>query len=108
FPLVNSHPNAFPAARAAEAAGRQGKFWEMHDLLYDRQESWSTERNAKDTFVSYAEELELDMDKFKNDYESSDVENSISYDMVLGNKTGVSYTPTFVINGAIVRLPGSV
>ena len=108
YPLTQIHPNAIPAAQAAEAAGMQGKFWEMHDMLYEKQEEWSEQSNAEELFISYAEELELDIEKFKSDYDSSEVRDAIAADTVLGNQTGVSGTPTFVLNGQSIRAPQSV
>src|SRR5690606_17044329 len=71
FPLISMHPNAFAASRAAEAAGNQGKFWEMHDKLFETQSSWGqVSVNQQSLFEQYAQELGLDMEKFKTDYAS--------------------------------------
>jgi protein-disulfide isomerase len=64
FPLVQIHPNAMAGARAAEAAALQGKFWEMHDLLYENQTSWSSGTNPQPYFEQYAGSLGLDVNKF--------------------------------------------
>ncbi len=107
FPLTQ-HKNAHPAAAAAEAAGMQGKFWEMHDMLYERQNEWANDSNPSDIFVSYAKELELDIEKFKSDVDSDVVDKAIAADIVMGNQTGVSATPSFVLNGQLIRAPRSV
>lgn len=99
FPLVSIHPNAMSAHRAAEAAGRQGKFFEMHDMLYERQQAWSTSKSAASLFEGYAQELGLDMAKFKSDLSSSEIQAIISADMKAGQEAGASSTPTFVLEG---------
>ena len=99
FPLITIHPNAFNAAKASEAAGLQDKFWEMHGILYEKQEEWSDDGNAKDKFFGYAEDLELDIDKFKSDFDSSEVKESVEKDLFDGQRLGVSGTPTFYMNG---------
>lgn len=108
FPLVNIHPNAMSAAKAAEAAGAQGKFWEMHDLLFEKQAQWSNERSPQGIFEEFAAELGLDIDQFKGDYNSSEVETSITTDIAVGNNTGINATPTFILNGVIIHAPRSV
>ena len=99
FPLVQIHKNALAAAKAAEAAGKQDKFWEMHKLLYDKQDSWSEIGNAKDKFAEYAGELGLDVTKFTSDFESEEVDNKIKADIASGNAIGINSTPTFFLNG---------
>lgn len=101
FPLTSIHPNARAAAGAAEAAGLQGKYWEMHDALFSNQSQWqslnTTERTA--TFVSYAESLELDKARFEADLSSASVNQKISFDQALGAKVGADSTPSFFLNG---------
>ncbi len=99
FPLVQIHDNAMIAHRSAEAAAKQNKFWEMHDILYERQKIWSESSNAKLIMEDYASELGLNVDKFKTDFASSAVNDIITADTKLGQEAGVSGTPTFVING---------
>ena len=98
FPLP-SHKNAVIAAQAAEAAGEQGKFWEMHDMLFENQETWSESNKAQDIFVSYAENLELDVAAFTNALNNKDAVEKINADQDDGIKLGVNSTPTFYING---------
>ncbi|MCR4279904.1 MAG: DsbA family protein [Candidatus Komeilibacteria bacterium] len=99
FPLRQIHPNADEAAYAAEAAGYQSKFWEMHDLLFDEQNLWSKESNPTDIFITYAERLQLDMEQFRNDYNSSKVKEKVDADLYSGRRAGVNGTPTFFLNG---------
>lgn len=99
FPLVSIHPNALAAALAAEAAGRQDRFWEMSKLLYERQEDWADEISPRDTFISYAEELEIDADQFTDDLGDGELEDKVNADILSGNKLDVNATPTFYLNG---------
>lgn len=98
FPLSSIHPNAFAAARAAEAANFQGKFWEMNAMIYENQRVWSEQSDAIPTFTGYAQQLGLNMDQFKKDMASSKVNDLINADLAAGTKKGVSATPTFFIN----------
>jgi protein-disulfide isomerase len=98
FPLP-FHPNAEEAALAAEAAGAQGKFWEMKELLYDTQESWSALSNPDNYFGDLAKELGLDLDKFKNSYRSSELKQKIKADIEAAKAAQVNQTPTFFVNG---------
>ncbi|MDP9268498.1 MAG: DsbA family protein [Acidobacteriota bacterium] len=94
FPLANAHPHAQLAAEAAEAAGAQGKFWEMHDWLFENQDDLSSEN-----IVAGAEELGLDMKRFVNDSESRKFQEKVKRDFAGGVRSGVNGTPTFFING---------
>lgn len=99
FPLSKIHQNAFAAARAGEAAGLQNKFWEMHDLLYEQQKSWSNASDAPVIFEGYARRFGLNIAKFKSDYKSSIINNVINADIKEGYGVGVNATPTFVLDG---------
>jgi protein-disulfide isomerase len=103
FPLSSIHPNARAGAAAAEAAGLQGKFWEYHDMLYDNQSQWDqlSGDDRTNMFVSYAKSLGLDTNKFLSDLNSTAVSNKIDYDIALGNKAGVSGTPSIFVNGKL-------
>jgi protein-disulfide isomerase len=103
FPLVQIHPNAMIAARAAEAAGKQGKFWEMHDLLYGQQQSWAGRDNATVIFEDYATQLGLNIDQYKTDAAAKTTLDAINADVRVGQGVGVSATPTFVINGTRIE-----
>lgn len=101
FPLTSIHPNAKAAAAAAEAAGKQEKFWEMYRQLYETQASWqslgTTERT--DFFVSLAEDLKLDTAAFTASLSDTTVNQKINFDVAVGKKAGVDSTPTFFLNG---------
>lgn len=98
FPLTQIHPNAFIGARAAEAAGKQGKFFEMHDLLFENQEAWSTAPNPTVVLENYAEQLGLNVDQFKTDMNSAEVAATINADAKAAQAAGGNSTPTFVLN----------
>lgn len=103
LPLVQIHPNAFAGARAAEAAGKQNKYWEMHDLLYENQQLWSSSSNPLTIFQGFAQQLKLDMTKFNSDYSSSAINDLIQADITEFGKTGQQQaTPTFFIDGVYV------
>jgi len=102
FPL-KQHQNAEPAAWAAEAAGRQGKFWEMHDLIFENQKIWSDQKNAEELFIKYAEALSLDMAKFKEDVGSKEINEKVESDYQSGLRAGVDSTPTFFLNGKRIQ-----
>jgi protein-disulfide isomerase len=99
FPLREIHKHAAEAARAAEAAGMQGKFWEMHDLLYERQTEWKDPNDARAIFMRYAQSLGLDMNRFASDIDGSVVAMRIVADERRGAALGVHGTPTFFVNG---------
>ncbi|HCC05784.1 TPA: disulfide bond formation protein DsbA [Candidatus Nomurabacteria bacterium] len=107
FPLTQIHQNALIAAKATEAAGVQGKFWEMHDILFDKQKDWSLGLNARDFLVGYAKTLGLDEVKFSADLNSSTIEKKILAEYQEGAKLGVNGTPSFFINGKKIENPQS-
>lgn len=105
FPL-SIHANSTIAAKAAEASGAQGKYWQMYEALYQNQNTWSASNNPLDTFYSYAKSLDLDVNKFKQDVQSNKFDAKIQEDMNDGNNLGVNATPTFYLNGKqIVGVP---
>ncbi len=106
FPL-SMHPYAHLAARSAEAARVQGKYKEMHDMIFAGQEQWSR-GNAEATFIGYARALDLDVQKFQQDMNSADMNRIVMADRREGRDLGVNSTPTFFINGdKIENNPGS-
>ena len=107
FPLRQIHPNAALAAQAAEAAGRQGKFWEMHDRIFAEQESWAdlSRSKARDSFVAYAEQIGLDTMRFVADLESDAVREKVRRDEQSGKRARVRGTPTFFLNGERIQNP---
>lgn len=98
FPLTDMHPHAIAAASAAEAAGMQGKFWEMHALLYENQKTWHETFDVRPIFEGYAKDLGLNLDKFKQDVNSKDVADRIFLDQRRGQSLGVKGTPTVFLN----------
>ncbi len=94
FPLNEVHPHAESAAEAAEAADRQGKYWAMHDLLFERQRALDD-----DSLLAYAEELRLDVEGFAAALESGELEERVRGDFMSGVRSGVNGTPTFFIQG---------
>lgn len=106
FPLSSIHPNAFAAARAAEAAGKQGEFFVMHDKLYETQQIWGQAAgNQQGLFEKYAEELNLNIEQFKKDYASEEVAARINRDISSGKQFKITGTPTFVLNGQKITTP---
>lgn len=108
FPLVNIHQNAFAGARAAEAAALQGKFWQMHDTLYENQKQWSESSNPNQYFKQYAQQLGLNVSRFDKDYSSNKVNDSINADMAEGNKLGIQGTPTFFLDGKKIEVNADI
>jgi protein-disulfide isomerase len=99
YPLMKIHKNALDAARAAEAAGLQGKFWEMHDMLYEKQGEWSVMPDARPVFEEFARTLKLDVDRFRADLDGLPVNSRIRSDITRADSIGVKGTPTVFING---------
>lgn len=99
MPLTTIHPNALAGATAAEAASLQGKYWEMHDKLYEMQDDWSGASTSArtDIFVGYARDLGLDADKFKSDMVSKTVSDKIARDRAIADKLNVDSTPTVYV-----------
>jgi protein-disulfide isomerase len=109
FPLVSIHQNAFAAARAAEAAALQGKFWEMHDQLYETNDprgasGWVASSSPSSFFNTYAQQIGLNLDQFKKDYASGKVNDLVNADMAEGNRLGITGTPTFYLDGKQVEI----
>jgi protein-disulfide isomerase len=94
FPLSEIHPDAFNAAVAAEAAGLQGKFWEMHDIIFENQQELDLE-----SLFLYAKKIGLDVKRFKNDMQKDTLANKVEQDFESGVRSGVNGTPSFFING---------
>jgi protein-disulfide isomerase len=99
FPLVPTHQHALAAASAAEAAGLQNKFWEMHDLLYDHQADWKKEFDVRPIFEGYAKQIGLDVERYKRDVNGDLVAQRIFQDGKRGHSLGVKGTPTVFLNG---------
>lgn len=103
FPLVEIHPNAFLAARAARCAGVQGQYWPYHDALFARQMRWSSSGNAADDFVDYARDLGLDEGAFESCLQSDRFADVVTANRQLGEQLGVNATPTLIVSGRHVR-----
>ena len=107
FPLKTIHPNAVNSAKAGYAAALQGKFWEMHDKLFDTQDSWAPLSNPEPTFLGYAKALGLNVPLFQKDYEAATTESFVN-DMYNGDVAmGLNATPTFFLNGKEITNPQS-
>ena len=104
YPLYTTHPNAYAAATAAESAGLQGKYWEMHNRLFENQSAWSSLGGDQRTefFVAAASDLGLNTDQFKKDLNNDNIKKKISFDEALGRKINLSGTPSFYIGGKSV------
>lgn len=108
YPLTQVHANAQLAAQAAEAAGIQGKFFDMHGLLFQNQKAWSAEADPTATFIGYAASLDLDEAKFTTDLTSTVVKNNIRDDIRSGDASNISGTPTFFLNGIKIENPNGL
>jgi protein-disulfide isomerase len=94
FPLAEMHPHARLAAQAAEAAGAQGRFWEMHDMLFEHQDALEPQ-----DLIGYAESAGLDVPRFERDLEAGTYAKKVRDDFRSGVRSGVNGTPTFFVNG---------
>jgi protein-disulfide isomerase len=92
------HEHARGAALAAEAAGLQGRFWEMHDMLYREQEAWSKAPNVRELFESYAGMIGLNLDQFRKDMDGEKARERVDSDHQRGQSLGIQVTPTLFIN----------
>lgn len=110
FPLYSIHPNAGISAQAVEAAGLQGKYWEMYDILFERQGEWASTRTnqvVERHFNGYAEEIGLDLERFGEDINSDQVLRRIEADVDSARDVGVNSTPTFYMNLQQIQNPRS-
>lgn len=105
FPLRQIHKNANLAAQAAEAAGVQGKFWEMHDMIFENQKEWSEKRNAEETFIEYGKILGLNIEQFKAGIKSKEIKEKIEDNYQSGLSLKIKGTPTFFLNGEKLNNP---
>ena len=118
FPLTSLHPNAFAAARASEAAALMGKYWQMHDLLYEQNienidssgaiATWVDASNPEPVFVSDAKTIGLNTQKFQQLYASDQVNNLVIADENAGNALGIDATPTFYLDGKQISVANNV
>jgi protein-disulfide isomerase len=108
FPLTQLHQNAQAAHRAAQAASNQGKFWEMHDLLYTNQNTWKDSTNAPKDFEAYAQQLKLDLARFRVDFASAQTNAIIAADIATGQAKKITGTPTFFLDGKQITENASI
>jgi protein-disulfide isomerase len=104
FPLVTVHPNTMLASQAVEAAGEQGKYWEMHDAVFEHQNEWSGNPNPEAIFITLASGIGLDINKFMQDLRSPALQQKILKDVERGQEAKVEATPTFFINGEQIHV----
>lgn len=105
FPLTTIHHNAQIAAQAAEAAAKQGKFWDMHDVLYNTQNQWSGKQEPTNYFAILAHSIGLHVNQFKIDIKSQAIKNRVAKDVNSANANGLNATPTFFLNGKEIKNP---
>jgi len=103
LPLTQIHKHALEAAHAAAAAGLQGKFLEMHNLLYESQNAWSEAGDLRPIVVNFARQLGLDVDRFTRDMDGARVDALVSADVRRANAMGVNATPTLFIDGQLIE-----
>lgn len=104
FPLsIPAHDKAYDAAVAAEAAGMQGKFWDMQNLLFSNQTAWTSNTGFKQTWKGYAEKIGLDVNKWETDMAGLAAKTRVNADMDRGRALGVNSTPTLYINGVSIQ-----
>lgn len=106
FPLP-SHKNAKPMAMIAEAAGKQNKFWEMHEIIFTNQNKWSNSSDVTEIGLDYAKQIGLDVERFEKDLNSSELKKEINGIINANSKLGISYTPSFFLNGKLIPNPRS-
>ena len=92
-------PNSMPASLAAEAAGEQGRYWEMHDMIFESQRQWTGRPDGADIFTSMAGQLGMDTEQFRRDMQSEEIARRVVQDKLRGNALRITGTPTFFING---------
>ncbi len=102
FPLTRIHQHAAIASFAAVAAGQQGKFWEMHNLLYESQDVWKETENFAPILVNFARQLGLNLEQFEKDINDPRVKSIVLNDVQRGEAMGVTGTPTLFLNGQLI------
>ena len=103
FPLTQLHSHALEASYAAAAAGLQGKFWEMHNMLYEKQSEWSEVGDFRPIVLEFARKIGLDLPRFTRDIDGLQVVTIVSEDMQRGALLGVNGTPTVFINSQLIH-----
>jgi protein-disulfide isomerase len=108
YPLISIHPNAMAASLAVEAAGEQGRYWEMHDLVFEHQEEWSRSSNPEPDFLALANRIGLDPNRFMQSMRSPAVQDRVLQDVVRARDANVEAVPTFFIDGQMLDRPSSL
>jgi protein-disulfide isomerase len=108
FPLVGRHRNALLSAMAAEAAGDQGHYWEMHDALYENQGVWGESPNAEQYMIVFASRIGLDVNKFMQALRSPAIQSRILQDVARADQLQLNETPSFMIDGQRVYIKPSM
>ncbi len=106
FPLPQ-HPNALPTALASEAASNQGKFWEMHDLLFEKHAEWQDLKDSTSVLLGYAKQLNLDVTKFQSDMNGTTTRKVVDDDAASAVTENLPGTPSFFVNGTYIKNPQS-
>lgn len=107
LPLTDAHKNALLSAQAAFAAYKQNKFWEINQLLYQNQNSWTEADNAQQIFTDYAKQLNLNIDQFTSDFGADSTKTFINAERDEGISIGIFRTPSFFVNGKLIENPQS-
>jgi protein-disulfide isomerase len=107
YPLGSIHRNAMAAAIAAESAAEQNRFWEMHDLLFERQPVWANTPDPKPEFLSYAKQIGIDPEKFSQSMNSAAVQQKVLEDLNRAQRLNLNEVPTFYVNGYRLLLPAA-
>jgi len=107
FPLIETHLQASLAVSASEAAGSQGKFWEMHDKLFENQTAWANNPKAREMFIGYAKEIGLNVEEFTKSLDSKEGKEKAVNAYKASVKMGLNSTPSFFINGKKIQNPQS-
>jgi protein-disulfide isomerase len=108
FPLMG-HKNGLNSALAVEASSKQGKYWEMHDLLFGDQKVWGGKESADPTiFENYAKQIGLNIDQFNKDVNSKEIKDRVNRDLASGKEAGITGTPTFFLNGKKIPNPKNI
>jgi protein-disulfide isomerase len=108
YPLISIHPNAMAASMAVEAAGEQGRYWEMHDLIFELQDQWSRSPNPEPDFLAMAARLGLNQNAFMQALRSPQLQDRILQDVLRAREAQVEAVPTFFIDGKKVSIPLSI
>ncbi|HYR86630.1 MAG TPA: thioredoxin domain-containing protein [Terriglobia bacterium] len=108
YPLISIHPNSMAASIAAEAAGEQGKYWEMHDQIFEYQDQWAPSPNPEPEFLAMASRIGLNANAFMQSVRSPQLRDRILQDVVRAREANIEAVPTFFIDGQQVHLPLSV